>query len=115
MRKWLNRIQAWRSRKELRSLQWWERERAYGKSRFIYRYALTLGLTVAAVSDVSKHVGFGGESESLLFKGIFYAAAGAIGASFTWDSWERKYKKALLEAQSSGHALPHRNVKQVSN
>ena len=115
MRKWLNRIQAWRSQKELRSLQWWERERAYGKSRFIWRSALTLGLTVAAVSDVSHQLGFGGESENLLLKGIFYAAAGAIGASVTWDSWERKYKKALLEAQSSSHALPHRDVKQVSN
>ena len=115
MRKWLNRIQAWRSRKELRSLQWWERERAYGKSRFIWRSALTLGLTVAAVSDVFHHVGFGGESESLLFKGIAYTVAGAIGASVTWNSQEKKYKKALLEAQSSGHALPHHDVKQVSN
>ena len=114
MRKWLNRIQAWRSRKELRSLQWWERERAYGKSRFIYRSALTLGLTVAAVSDVFHHI-VGGESESLLFKVIGYTVAGAIGGSYTWSSWERKYEKALLEAQSSGHALPHSAAKQISD
>ena len=114
MRKWLNRIQAWRSRRELRSLQWWERERAYGKSRFIYRSALTLGLTVAAVSDVLNHV-FGGESDSLLFKGIVYTVAGAIGASYTWSSWETKYKKALLKAQSSGHTLPHSAAKQISD
>jgi len=114
MRNLVNRIQAWRSQRELRSLRWWERERAYGKSRFIYRSALTLGLTVAAVSDVLHHV-FGGESDSLLFKGIAYTVAGAIGASFTWNSWETKYKKALLKAQSSGHALPHSATKQISN
>ena len=105
MRKWLNRIKVWRSRKELRSLQWWERERAYGKSRFVWRSALTLGLTVTAVSDVFIEIGVGGESETLWLKAIVYTVAGAMGGSYTWNSWERKYEKALLEAQSSGHAL----------
>ena len=115
MRKWLNKIQAWRSRKELRSLQWWERERAYGKSQFILRSALTLGLTMTAVSDVFMQIGLGGKSETLLLKAIAYTVAGAIGGSYTWNSWEKKYEKALLEAQSSGHALPHSAAKQISD
>ena len=117
MRKSLNRIQAWRSQRDLRSLQWWERERARGKSRFIWRSALTLGLTVAAVSDVFHHI-FGGETNNLLFTAISYTIVGLLTGSFAWDSWETKYKKALkahIEAASSGHALPHSNVKQVSN
>jgi hypothetical protein len=117
MRKWPNRIQAWRSRRELRSLQWWERERAYGKSRFIWRGALTLGVTAAAVSDVFHHIS-GGETDNLLFIAISYTIVGIVTGSFAWDSWETKYKKALkahVEASSSGRALPHRDVKQVSN
>ncbi len=116
MKKWLNRIQGWRSRKELRSLQWWERERAYGKSRFILRIGLTYGLTVVGVTDISRHVfGEGAHSESLLFKLISYTVTGAVIASFTWSSWETKYKKALVKAQSSGHALPHSAAKLISD
>jgi hypothetical protein len=116
MKKWLNRIQAWRSGSELRSLQWWERERAYGKSRFILRMTVTYSLTVVGLTDIFDHI-FGGSapSDSLLFKLISYTVMGTIIASFTWDSWERKYKKALLEAQSSGHALPHSAANQISN
>ena len=98
MRKWLNRIQAWNSRRERRALQWWEQERAKGKSRFISHTALTFGVTVVAVLDILDHV-IGGEPDNLLLRFIAYTATGIVGAFFAWNNWEAKYKKALLKAR----------------
>jgi hypothetical protein len=108
----LSRIQAWRSRRvqrrHQRSLEWWERERANGKTRFVIRSALTYGLTIVAVSDIVGHL-FHNAQPLAWGKGVFFTLFGVLMASSTWSDMESKYKKALnegLQAPPSGKTPP---------
>ena len=111
MNKCLSKIQALRSRRKQRSLQWWERERAKGKTRYILRTGVTVGVMVVAVADILKHLsGSSNSASNLLFTLFWYVGVGFISAFFAWNSWEAEYHKALKEARASspdGHALPH--------
>ena len=103
----LKRIQAWRSRRvqrrDQRSLEWWERERAKGKTRFVIRSALTYGLTIVGLTDILGHL-FSSTEPFLLAKGIFFTLCGILIGLNTWSTMEAKYKKALDEARLK--ALP---------
>ena len=111
MNKCLSKIQGLRSGRNQRSLQWWERERAKGKARYILRTGLTVGVMVVAVADILKHLsGSSNSASDLLFTLFWYVGVGFISAFFAWNSWEQKYQKALQEARASsphGPALPH--------
>ena len=100
MKAWLKRIQVWRSRrhhrKEQRSLEWWERQRANGKKRFVIRTALTYGLTMIGVVGVNNHF-FGGSQSDLCLAAVFWPIAGICMGFDAWAHWERKYQKALNE------------------
>jgi hypothetical protein len=61
----LQRIKAWRSRRQRRSLERWEQIRAAGKKRFIVRTGLTYGLTVVGATDFFNHVFAGGTQPSI--------------------------------------------------
>ena len=52
MRKWLKRRQAWRVQRQQLSLDRWERVRAKGKTRFIVRTALALGVAVPLATAI---------------------------------------------------------------
>jgi hypothetical protein len=41
MKRWLKKFQSWQSQRKLRSLAHWERERAKGKGRFVWRAGMT--------------------------------------------------------------------------
>ncbi len=100
MKAWLKRIQVWRSyrhhRKEQRALELWERQRADGKKRFVIRSALTYGLMMVGIVDVSNH--FGGSQSPLWLAVVFWPVAGIFIGFYEWSYWERKYQKALNEA-----------------
>ena len=105
MKKWLKRVQAWRSRRQLRSLERWEQIRAEGKRRFVFRTALTYGLSMFGVVDVSHHF-FGGSQSDLCLAAVFWPVAGICMGFYEWSYWEAKYQKALNEAHLK--ALPEK-------
>lgn len=101
----LKGIQGWRSRRQLRSLQRWERIRAEGKGRFVFRTALGYGLAVVGVTDVLNHLFDGGTEPSIsLVKLIFFMLVGIFMGSDAWSSMEAKYQDALRKARVN--ALP---------
>jgi|SRR6185503_6149675 len=106
MKAWLKRIQAWRSQRQVRSLERWAQIRAEGKSRFVVRTALTYGLAVVGVLDVLEYLQYGGQYVSL-FHLMYYLLTGIPLALIGWSSMESKYYKTLHEARVK--ALP--NVK----
>ena len=104
MKAWLKKIQPWRLRRQQRSLERWEQIRAEGKKRFVFRTALTYGLTVVGANHFFDHV-FGEIQPSIsLVKLIFYVLVGILIGSEAWSNREAKYQKALHEARVK--ALP---------
>ena len=99
----LQRIQAWRSlrkeRKERRALEWWERKRVEGKTRFVWRSALVYGLSTAGVIDILQRAWYG-QADSLLFNAIFFVVCGIIMGSMTWSEMEAKREDALRKAHA---------------
>ena len=103
MRSELKRVQAWRLRRKeralQRSLQWWERERAKGKGKFVVRTALTYGLTIVGLHDVYDNLFKGGtEYPEFCLAAVFWPVFGIFVGSSAWDNWESKYQNALREA-----------------
>lgn len=111
----LTKIQAWRSRQQLRSLERWERIRAEGKAKFVRRTALTYGLTVVGATHLVDQMFFGGHESTVaftLFKLILFVPFSSIAASDAWSTREAKYQDALSKASvkgSPGGALPPQN------
>ena len=112
MSKWLKRIQAWRSRKEQRSLQRWEQVRAEGKAQFVRRTALTFGLTIVGATHLFDQVFLSGTNSSMslsLLKLFFFVLFGFSMASDIWSKREAQYQNALTAARvkaSPGGELP---------
>lgn len=116
MQKWLKRFQAWRAKRQQFSLErWerrqrvsldrWERVRAKGKTRFIVRNALTLGVIVPVATEILDYLFDDGISFSrLLGRIIFFSAFGIPLAFSTWSNQETNYKNARLEHRMK--ALP---------
>jgi len=111
MKAWLKIIQAWRSRRQQRSLHWWERIRAKGKNRFVLEAALSYGVLTVGVTDVFEYLSYGAHYISLGHL-IQHILTGMIVALFGWSSWEVKYDKALREALSDSKILPQTTTKQ---
>ena len=112
------RIKVWRSRRQLRSLQKWEQIRAEGKRWFVFRTAVTYGLTVVGMMDAYDYF-FGGEHSSIsLLLLIFYLLVGIFIASDAWSNREAKYQNALIEARvkasPSGQLPPDNSPLQIT-
>lgn len=88
-------MQAWRSRRQQRSLQRWEQTRGEGKGWFVFRTALTSGLTMAGATHLVNYV-FDGETSYPVTKFIFFTMVGIYIGSDEWSTMERKYQNALL-------------------
>jgi len=115
----LKRIQAWRSRRaqgrEQRALDWWVRERADGKARFVIRSALTYSLTIVGVTDILGNL-FSRTDPLLLVKGVLFTLSASLVGLHTWSDMESKYKKALDEGLKapSGKISPHDSPSQIT-
>ena len=118
----LKKFQAWRSRRQQsskqRELEWWEKIRAQGKTRFVFSSALTYGLTMAGILDVIDNVAYGGTEHSLLFNAIGYLIMAIVMAHLTWWDMEGKYKAALIDARvkasPSGELPSHINPSKIT-
>jgi hypothetical protein len=95
----LNKYQAWRSRKEQRSLQRWAEIRAEGKARFVLITSLTYGVSMVGVMDVLNYIFSSAQQSISLGNIIFYLLTGLVVAFVGWSSMEFKYQKALHEAR----------------
>ena len=92
-------IQARSSRAEQRSLERWEQTRGEGKSWFVFRTALTAGLTVAGATHIFNYLSYG-ETSYPVFKLISFVLFGAYVASDQWSTMEGKYQNAVHEARA---------------
>jgi hypothetical protein len=100
MKQLVNKYKAWQSRRELRSLLEWERTRAKGKARFVWRgawaYCLIMIPAIAfgnyyldATRQSWQSAAFWGEAIRYFVTGGFIAFAG-------WGGMEFKYNRARL-------------------
>jgi len=106
----LRRIQAWRSRREQRSLERWEEIRAEGKARFVFRTSLTFGLTMVGATDFFDRIFDIDPHTITLGKVVYYVLAGIPIALIGWSNMEAKFQHALHEARVpalSGGEHPH--------
>jgi hypothetical protein len=105
MKRILTIIQAWRQRRERRSLERWEQIRAEGKKRFVVRTALTFGVLMVAWTDVVNVLLFAEIKPAIsILKLIFSVLLGFFVGSSAWTDREAKYQKALRETRAT--ALP---------
>jgi hypothetical protein len=115
----LKKFQAWRSRREQRSLERWERIRAEGKLRFVVQTSLTYGLSVVGVIDVFDRIFDGTQNFVSLRHIIYYVLVGIAIGFIGWSDMEAKYRKALhkarLPALSSGDLTPHNNSLRITS
>lgn len=104
-------IQAWRSRRKLRTLQWWEQTRARGKARFVFESALSYGFMVVGGTDAFESLFFHSAHSLSLFRLIFLVLGGIPIGLIGWSSMEAEYRKALDEAHiktlASSTTTPH--------
>jgi hypothetical protein len=94
-----SKLQAWRSRRKLRSLKQWEKIRTKGKARYVIQSAVTWGLSMVGLMDVYEHLFGSGQSSISLIWIIGYVGMGFIGAFSGWDTMEGKYQNALIDAR----------------
>ena len=95
----VKKYQAWRSRKEQRSLQRWAEIRAEGKARFVLITSLTYGLSVVGVMDVLDYISSSTQHSISLGNIVYYVLIGLAVSFFGWSSMESKYQRALHEAR----------------
>lgn len=108
----LTKLQAWRSRRQLRSLRQWERIRADGKTWFVSRTALGFGLTITGGNHVLDHVFDGTQAPISLVSLLGYVLGGIVAGFVGWNGMEDKYQNALRESRakaSPSGELPARN------
>lgn len=112
MKNSLKKLQDWRARRKLRSLQRWEQIRTKGKTRYVVHSTLTFVLTVVGVLDVTDHIFGDGQYSISVPYFIFYLVMGIYSAHDGWNTMEGKYQIALDDARaaaSHGSALPPPN------
>ena len=105
----LQKSQARRSRRKLRSLQRWEHERAKGKARFVFRTALTYSLTIVGATHAYESFFYGAQDPISLISLIPHLFVGVVAGTVGWSTMEDKYRAALNEAltqASVGSKLP---------
>lgn len=109
----LKRFQAWRSLRQLRSLERWEQIRVKGRARFVLLTALTYAVTAIGMIDLLNHLLQDGTPDSDF--SIFNISIPLTGIFIGFDSWsqmEAKYKNARIEARvkaAPSDALPPHN------
>jgi hypothetical protein len=108
----LQKSQAWRSGRELRSLQRWEQERAKGKARFVFRTALTYSLTIVGATHAYESFFYGAQDPISLISLVVHLFVGFAAGTLGWSAMEDKYRAALnnaLARASLGSKLPPHN------
>ena len=116
------RIKAWRSRRQLRSLERWEQIRAEGKARFVFNAALTYGLTMVGLTDVCERIFYSAQHSISLGSLIYYLLGGIPIGLIGWTSMEADYQKALREtrvqarvqASPTGELPPHNSPLRIT-
>jgi|GEM_PF-2422734 len=120
MKRLLKKLRTWHSQSKLRSLARWERTRAKGKARFLWRSALTYSSLMIPTRGFVTYL-FDGEMQSwqsgdFWADTIWYSITGAVIGLVSWATLEGQYKNALLERRiaaamppvSHDSALPER-------
>jgi hypothetical protein len=79
------------------SPEWWEKQRAKGKARFVAHGALTSSLVYVGLTAMLEGLMEGPFSISV-FKLIFWMFIGIPIATSAWSENEKKYREALREA-----------------
>ena len=109
----LKKFQAWRSGRELRSLQRWEQERAKGQARFVFRNALTYSLTIVGATHAYESFFYGAQDPVSLIRLIPQLFVGVVAGTLGWSTMEDKYHAALNEALAQASVgskrPPHNN------
>lgn len=106
MKRFLTKYKAWRARSKQRSLEKWEKERARGKNRFIFRIALYYGFAMIGMTNAYERFFEGAVTQpTILLKLLYYIPFGLVMGSFGWAERESSYKKALREAREKAAAL----------
>ncbi|HET6979061.1 MAG TPA: hypothetical protein VFI24_22195 [Pyrinomonadaceae bacterium] len=111
MNLWSNKMQAWRDRRQQRSLEWWGKVRARGKSRFVIESAMAYSFTIVGLADVYNQI-FHGSHEVSVLTISYYLCTGLLLGMFGWSHQKKKYEKALTEARTKalpGVGLPPHN------
>ena len=96
----LTKFEAWKSRREQRSLERWAQIRVEGKPRFVVTTALTYGLSMFGLFDVIYRLVGAQNPLSLRFI-IYMILAGIVVGVAGWSSMESKYQKALHKPPAS--------------
>ena len=79
------------------SPEWWEKQRAKGKARFIAHGAITGSVTYVGLTAMVDGI-FGGAFSISLFQLILWTGFGIPIAAGAWSENENRYNKALHEA-----------------
>jgi len=97
MRNLLDRVKAWRVRRQQLSLERWEQQRAKGQTRFVLQHALTLAVLMTSTRDVYEQIfGGGGEISDLRGSFIIYSLTGLFLGYSAWSKQEGIYKSTRL-------------------
>ena len=92
MKRWWQKMWAWKLRRDQRALQDWVRVRAGGRGRYVLRTTLLIS---AAMFTVHEIVG-----DTVGFLTIATALCSGVAISyFTWSDSEDRYKRALAEGR----------------
>ena len=90
-------IDAWRFRKQQRSLERWAQVRAKGKARFVFHQAMAWAVLMIVATDFFDHI-FEDDLQvsKLRFNIIYYSVSGILLGLVAWSNEEGKYKRACL-------------------
>jgi len=98
----LKDIDAWRSRRQQRSLERWSHVRVKGKARFVFHQGMTWAVLMIAATDVSDHLFEGGvELSRLRYRIICYSLSGILMGVIAWSNQEGKYERACRSRRSN--------------
>ena len=108
MKRWLKKLQASRSQRDLRALARWELIRAKGRDRFVLRTTLTFILIMIPARDFIDLLVDGRmqpwSEKFLIDAGVYFMTGVAMGYG-SWSTMEDKYRDALRERQIAAAQL----------
>ncbi len=97
MKRWMSKIETWHVLSNQRDLERWARIRTDGRTLYIINGALSFGLYIIVMNDISG----GGFGVPVVLSAHLI---GAVVAWFAWRNIEKKYQRALLKAQRKAPA-----------
>ena len=92
MKRWWQKIQSWKSRRNQRGLQKWAQERTKGKVRFVIRTTLAYSVLIMMMYDYW-------DGGLPLFRVVTTHLTGIMIGFVVWSTNESSYKNALIEAR----------------